>query len=221
MKETTKKKLGKWYYAIEEFWNSNEFKETNRVLAFEYATNTIYPSSDKILRPFEDCSYDKLRFVVLAKEPYFNGEANGLCFGTDSVIVPNPLEIIYRTLENQVYDGLNLDWDFSLSHWAEQGGLLINAAWTVRKKSIGSHSKLWEKTTIKLIDQVQKSNNGLVWLLWGTEEFAQYINPFNHYVINCEDPAYAAKQMKVWDNKDCFNKTNEIIYNINKEKIKW
>ena len=44
--------------------------------------------------------------------------------------------------------------DGRLLHWCDQGVLLLNTALTVRSKSPGSHTELWEEFTTELIEYI-------------------------------------------------------------------
>ena len=56
----------------------------------------------------------------------------------------------------------------SLAHWADQGVLLLNTCLTVEEGLAGSHARWgWAALTDALITQVAKSEEPVVFMLWG------------------------------------------------------
>ena len=56
-----------------------------------------------------------------------------------------------------------------LTHWAEQGVLLLNAVLTVRVHQANSHKdKGWEKFTDAIIRKVSEKVDPVVFALWGS-----------------------------------------------------
>lgn len=151
--------------------------------------------------------------------PYFNpGEANGLSFSTgEELRVPPSLRIIFKAIEDTIYNGLKLDQSSDLSRWATQGVFLLNRILTVEKGKPLSHKDIgWEVFTLKTIECLNDSNNTICYLLMG--KIAQAIEPFidkRHIIFKTEHPAASAYANRAWNHEDVFNRINAY------HKIEW
>ena len=133
---------------IEETWKrilADEFASIyfNRLAAFvkaAYAKGVVYPPGKYIFEAFNRTPFDKVKVVILGQDPYHEpNQAHGLCFSVQKgVQVPPSLVNIYKELE-QEYGTPFLNRDGDLSHWADQGVLLLNATLTVAAGNAGSH----------------------------------------------------------------------------------
>src|SRR5258705_10612394 len=91
---------------------------------------TIYPPGSLIFNAFNTTPFDKLKAVILGQDPYHGpGQAHGLSFSVQNGVPPPPSLInIFKELKNDV--GMPIPDHGSLTHWAEQGVLLLNASLT-------------------------------------------------------------------------------------------
>ena len=73
-----------WMDQLGEGWTS-KLRDTLRdpymeklmnFLSTEYAMNTVYPKRENLFKAFKDCPWDKLKVVIVCKEPYSDGNAN-------------------------------------------------------------------------------------------------------------------------------------------------
>ena len=79
-----------------------------------------------------------------------------------------------------------------LSHWAEQGVLLLNTSLSVEADQAGSHGKLgWQQVSDALIDAVNAANPGCVFLLWGkwAQSKAERIDATRHCILSAAHPS--------------------------------
>ena len=111
----------------------------------------------------------------------------------------------------------------NLTHWAEQGVLLLNAILTVRANEPASHSKIgWMNFTDAVIKKISDEKSGVVFLLWG--KFAQekqvLIDETKHFVLKAAHPSPFSVEKGFYGCKH-FSKTNEILIKEGLSPIDW
>ncbi len=223
------KLIGKeWGEAISPHLSKEEFKRLGIILKKEYDSFTVYPNKEDIFNAFLFTPYHKTKVVWIGLDPYIReNEAYGVSFGIqDSCkIIPPSLKNIYKEVETDVYNGLNLDFDYSLRSWADQGCLMLNTALTVRAGKTGSHLKIWSSFTKSVIKALNEKDF-CIYILLGrkAQEYKKYIidSPSIH-IIQTAHPAaesYYGGKAGFFGSK-IFSKTNQILINNGKEEIKW
>ena len=117
-KELLQDELSKTY-----FLSIIDFLNTERS-----AKKIIFPESKLVFNAFNKTPFDKLRVVILGQDPYHNpGQAHGLSFSVPvGAKPPRSLINIYKEIQSDLGVEMPLD-NGNLSHWAEQGILLLNA----------------------------------------------------------------------------------------------
>lgn len=158
-----------------------------------YAAGTVYPPARYIFEAFNRTPFDKVKVVVIGQDPYHNPrQAHGLCFSVQKgVPLPPSLVNIYKELEAE-YGTPFSDRDGDLSHWADQGVLLLNATLTVADGAAGSHQgKGWEAFTDAVIRRLAERREGLVYLLWGSyaQRKAAFVDRTRNLVLECAHPS--------------------------------
>lgn len=133
-----------------------------------------------------------VRVVILGQDPYHgDGEAMGLSFSVPpGVRVPPSLRNLYKELAADLGCGVPNSGD--LTHWAQQGVLLLNSVFTVERDKAGSHAKLgWQMVSDALIDAVNAQSAGCVFLLWGNwaKTKAERIDASRHLVLDAAHPS--------------------------------
>lgn len=183
--------------------------------------NTVYPNSDQVFNAYKSTPFETVRVCILGQDPYINkGEAHGLSFSTYTGKYTPSLNQLEKAIERDCYNGLNLYWNNNLERWAKQGVFLLNTVLTVDEGNSFSHANQgWETFTKKTIE-VLSERGDVVFLLWGAhaKAYGYGINSVKNKVLLAEHPVYAARQQRIWDNGDCFNKCNELIKG---DKIIW
>ena len=134
----------------------------------------------------------------------------------------NPCNIvnIYKEIKSEL--GIDPPGHGDLTHWAEQGVLLLNAILTVEAKQPASHQKIgWQTFTDAVIQCVSEKKDGVVFLLWGN--FARgkksLIDPNKHYVLEAAHPSPLAGN--AFQGCGHFAYTNEILKQQGKKEIDW
>lgn len=198
-----------------------------RYLQTQYKNEKVYPTKQDMFRAFKLTSFDETRVVILGQDPYPNHRATGLAFGNDLEMcqIPSPsLRLMQECIERDFYDGLKLDFDYSLVSWAKQGVLLLNTALTVRKGEPGSHSPYWRRFISNTLEAISNNKTGIVFLLLGgpAASFSNSINANNNFVLKYHHPAYSARRNEDW-NCPHFKEINSILENQNGKEfcIKW
>ena len=190
----------------------------------EYEKETCYPPEDKIFNALNLCPFDKVKVVIMGKDPYFNpGQAMGLSFSVpEGVQLPPSLKTLYRAL------GINLNGinqpSGNLTRWAEQGVLLLNTALTVRKGKSNSHRKyMWWRFTDAVIKALDAEREHIVFMLWGriAQRKERFIGTDNgrHMVLKAVHPA--ARRYGGWDGKEHFTCCNNYLNEHGIATIDW
>lgn len=201
--------------------NGPAFTKPISFLSEEYETKkNIIPAQKDVFKAFNMVDPTNLKVVIVGMDPYptLDGAATGYAFAnpvTKPTLSPS-LRLIRNRIEQDLYNGLLLDFDPTLSHWAEQGVLAINAAFTVLAKKPGSHQELWKPFTTALLRDLNSAFEGLYFCFWGkvAQEFAPLINPDKHTKLFAYHPAYATYRGVAWE-CDHFIEINKKL------SIKW
>src|SRR6267154_1286563 len=124
-----------WKEALKSELTKSYFLEIVTFLKTEKAAGkTIYPPGPLIFNAFNQTPFDKVKVVILGQDPYHGpGQAHGLCFSVrPGVDIPPSLQNIFIELKNDL--GIEPPNHGHLTHWAEQGVLLLNATLSVEAR---------------------------------------------------------------------------------------
>ena len=217
-----------WYNVLEEYLDTKDFSNLTLELFKERRNYTVYPEkgSDLLFKAFRTTPLSKVKVVILGQDPYHDGSYDGFAFSNREKIRLSPsLVNIFKEVESDVFDGLNLNPDPSLERWAKQGVLLINTAHTVRKGEPGSHIHLWNMFTGRVIHALTNNNKPLVWMLWGSKAKrvadAEYLKKYKtNHVLTAAHPSPYSAHAGFFGCKH-FTKANEFLLNNNIESITW
>ena len=128
------------------------------------------PAGENILRAFTR-PLAEVRVLILGQDPYPTpGNAVGLSFSVAPEVRPLPgsLVNIYRELKADL--GIEPAPHGDLTHWFEQGVLLLNRVLTVRPGAPASHrGKGWEEVTACAVEALAARGGPLVAILWGRD----------------------------------------------------
>lgn len=233
---TLEEHFGSWYELLSEYLLSDEFKSLGTLInqrRNSFNVN-VYPSKDDVFKAFRLCDYNKLKVVILSQDPYYtDGMANGLAFAVNNQLgkIPPSLKNIHKEVESDVYDGLQLDFDYSLESWAKQGVLLINTALTVEENNPGCHVKYWKNFINFLFTRLAEDKVGIVYICWGNHA-RKFIPIFNkhktNFVLQSAHPSPLSAHNGFFGSKP-FSFTNDILSEVAKGidedpikyRIKW
>lgn len=192
MSEKAKIPANDWAPFFKEECHKPYFSQLNKMIGDEYARYTVYPPIDKVFNAFTQTPYSKVKAVILGQDPYHEpGQAMGMCFSVpDGVELPPSLVNIYQELSDDL--GIAPSKSGDLTSWAKQGVLLLNATLTVRRGVANSHSRYgWQTFTDAVISYVDKKEEPVVYLLWGS--FAQskiaLLHNKEHLILKAPHPS--------------------------------
>jgi len=155
---------------------------------------TIYPAQENWYAALEHTDFDTVKVVIIGQDPYHGpNQAHGLSFSVPvGEKIPPSLRNIYKELETDPELDFNVPEHGCLTHWADQGVLLLNAILTVEAGQPGSHQKRgWEQFTGAIIAQLNAHREHLVFMLWGkyAQEKGSGIDLNRHYVLQTTHPS--------------------------------
>lgn len=218
MKEETKLKLVDWYDELgESFWNSVGFNKIIQFISKEYSVYPCYPEPKNIFNAFYATPFKDIKGIFLGQDVYPGGEGTGICFGIDenkTRYVPPSLNKIYKAIEKECYNGMLIEFDYSMEKYAKMGLLMLNSCLTIRKGLPGSHNYIWFDFMKILLTAITCKKEGLLIFLIGrsAQDLQQYISKeSNHKIYLLEHPAYSARQNRDWDSKGVFKETSSVI----------
>jgi uracil-DNA glycosylase len=213
-----------WKKALSDLFDKPYFSQITEHLKAEKALKrTIYPSGPLIFNAFSLTPYDKIKVVILGQDPYHNPhQAMGLSFSVpDGIKLPPSLVNIFKELHKDI--GMPIPSAGNLTHWAEQGVLLLNAVLTVRANEPASHAKIgWTKFTDDIILLLSLKKTGLVFILWGNfaQEKIKLIDGAKHKILKAAHPSPFSAYNGFFGCKH-FSATNEYLVKNNQDPIDW
>jgi len=174
------------------------------------------PPLKHVFSAFENCPVKDLKIVIIGQDPYpYLNVADGMAFSCSITSKPQPsLKFIFEEIDRTIYpDEINKSHDPNLTRWANQGVLLLNSALTCEIDKVGSHYSIWKDFIAYLIDMLNFTDSGLIFILMGKQaQELESIIGSNHYILKVSHPASAAHNGTYkWDSKEVFKKANEII----------
>jgi uracil-DNA glycosylase len=181
-----------WREVLQTEFDKPYFELLTDFVRHAYRTTQCFPPAGQIFRAFDLCPFDKVRVVIIGQDPYHDvNQAHGLCFSVqDGISVPPSLVNIYKELNRDL--GKPIPTSGNLTHWAEQGVLLLNATLTVEAHKAGSHQgKGWEELTDAAIMALNEKREKIVFMLWGSyaQRKGKYIDRRKHFVLEAVHPS--------------------------------
>ena len=181
-----------WRQVLQPEFDKPYFELLTDFVRQAYRTTQCFPPAGQIFHAFDLCPFDKVRVVIIGQDPYHDvNQAHGLCFSVqDGVRIPPSLENIYKELHRDL--GKPIPTSGNLTHWAEQGVLLLNATLTVEAHRAGSHQgKGWEELTDAAILALNNQRENIVFMLWGSyaQRKGQFIDRRRHLVLTAVHPS--------------------------------
>lgn len=188
-----------------------------------YQEDIIFPERKNIFAALKYTPYENVKVVILGQDPYHGlGEAHGMAFSVcPGIKTPPSLQNIYKELNTEM--GCYIPNNGYLMKWSRQGVLLLNSVLTVKKDTPASHrGKGWEIFTDKIIEEINKKQEPVVFMLWGN--FARskkglITNP-KHLILEAPHPSpFSARSGFFGCNH--FIKANNFLKENNIEPIDW
>ena len=213
----------KWENVLQDEFVKNYMQNLKKFLIKEKVNYTIYPNGNDIFNAFNSTPFNNVKVVILGQDPYHGeGQANGLSFSvSDGIRTPPSLVNIFKEMDRDL--GIKNHGKGDLTHWTNQGVLLLNATLTVRKDEAGSHqNRGWEEFTDKVISTISELKEGVIFLLWG--KFAQnkqkLIDKNKHHILISSHPS-PLSAYRGFLGCGHFSECNRILKIENMEEINW
>ncbi|HET6431905.1 uracil-DNA glycosylase [Dyella sp.] len=183
----------------------------------------IFPPGPEIFTAFNRTPFEAVRVVVLGQDPYHGaGQAHGLCFSVrPGVRVPPSLDNIFKEISRDL--GLPRPDHGCLAPWADRGVLLLNAVLTVEQGLAGSHQgKGWEGFTDAAIEALNREQEGIVFLLWGSyaQRKGRLIDGSRHHVLTAVHPSPLSAH-RGFIGCGHFSATNDLLVGRGLPPIDW
>ena len=124
------------------------------------------PGADRVFAALALTPPKAARVVILGQDPYPTpGHANGLAFSvTADTALPRSLRNIYAEMQTDIGAAPR---NGDLSHWAQQGVLLLNTSLSVLPGQAGIHAKWgWDRLARQAVARAQ-AERPLAFILWG------------------------------------------------------
>lgn len=215
-----------WRSLVGDCFAAPYFSSLKRTLVEELQSGAqIYPPKQNWFEAFDRTDPSDVRVVIIGQDPYHGpGQAHGLAF---SVLSGTPIPPSLRNIITEIECDLGLKWPIerggNLSHWADQGVLLLNSILTVRNGCPGSHRNLgWEQFTDAVISRISLSQLHIVFMLWGS--FAQskrtLIDQEKHLILEAPHPS-PLSAYRGWFGSGHFSRANAYLKNRGKGVIEW
>ena len=184
---------------------------------------TIFPPGNLIFNAFNTTPFNQVKVVLLGQDPYHGpGQAHGLSFSVQKGVAPPPsLVNIFKELQKDT--GVPIPGHGNLTHWAEQGLLLLNASLTVRANEPMSHARIgWADFTNAVIEKISAKKEHVVFLLWGkfAQEKQSLIDETKHLVLKAAHPSPFSADKGFFGCRH-FSKTNEYLVRNGIDPIDW
>jgi uracil-DNA glycosylase len=213
-----------WRAALAEEFSKSYFISLKNFVRLAYQTSEVYPSARLIFNALNSCPLSQVRIVILGQDPYHGvGQAHGLSFSVPEGI-PHPPSLIniFKELETDI--GKVYPKNGSLSSWASQGVLMLNATLTVESGLAGSHqNKGWEQFTDAIIETISTQCNDIVFLLWGNyaKQKGKRIDRDRHLVLTSGHPSPLSANRGLWFGNRHFSKANNYLTSKGKSPVDW
>ncbi|MCP4691974.1 MAG: uracil-DNA glycosylase [Desulfobacterales bacterium] len=212
-----------WRKILEDDFHAPYMADLEEFLAEEFKKHTIYPPIHDIFNAFKYTPFHQVKVVVLGQDPYHGpGQAHGLCFSVQKgTPAPPSLVNIFKEIHDDL--GAPIPDNGCLEPWARQGVFLLNTALTVRARQAHSHArKGWETFTDRVIDELNRKRDNLVFLLWGgpAGKKADQIDDARHLILKAPHPS-PLSAYRGFPGCRHFSRTNAYLKEKGIEPIHW
>ncbi len=212
-----------WQAALADQWHCEYMQQLQAFLQQQARQQPIYPPAEERFNALNLTPLARVRVVILGQDPYHGpGQAHGLSFSVKAgVKIPPSLLNIYKELHQDV--GFQPVDHGCLSHWAEQGVLLLNSVLTVQHAAPNSHQgKGWERFTDRIIQLLNDQREGIVFMLWGSyaQKKGAAIDARRHAVLRAPHPSPLSAYRGFFGSGH-FSKANAYLQRRGERGIDW
>lgn len=184
----------------------------------------IFPFPSNVFRAFRYFEPSETKLVLLGQDPYIRYElideeyvlpqAMGLSFSVPKKMrkIPPSLKNIFKELKNN-YPDFEIPNHGDISRWARKEKiLLLNSALTVIEGNSGSHLKIWQEFTDKVIKFISDNCNNVIFLLLGNFSIkkSNLIDSKKHHIVTAVHPS-PLSATRGFFNSNVFKKVNDKL----------
>lgn len=194
----------------------------------------IFPFPKNVFRAFKYFEPQETKLVLLGQDPYIRYEiidqdqdlilpqAMGLSFSVPKKIkkIPPSLQNIYKEIKNS-YPDFEIPNHGDISRWArKEKVLLLNSALTVIEGNSGSHLKIWQEFTDKVIKFISDNCDNVIFLLLGNFSIkkSNLIDSNKHHIITAVHPSPLSANRGFF-NSNVFEKVNKKLLLSKRKKV--
>lgn len=197
--------------------------ELNAFLVEEKKNYTIFPHENNLFNAFNSTPFKNVKVVILGQDPYHGaGQAHGLSFSVQKgVALPPSLQNIFKELVSDI--GCSFPKSGDLTHWAQEGVLLLNTLLSVRSGEPFSHKERgWERFTDQVIRILSERREHIVFILWGAPagKKGSLIDERKHLILKAPHPSPLSSYRGFFGSKP-FSQTNEYLSVQGISPIQW
>ena len=212
-----------WNEILAEEMQKDYYQELQAFVQKRRAEVRVFPDEKNVFNALELTPFESVKVVILGQDPYHGfGQAHGLSFSVQKGIpLPPSLKNIYKELQEDIGGGLPTEGD--LSHWAQQGVLLLNTVLTVEEGNANSHKGIgWERLTNRLIESLNELKHPVIFILWGkpAQDKEKLITNPNHVILKAPHPSPLSAYRGFFGSKP-FSRVNDILIQQGQTPIRW
>lgn len=212
-----------WNEILAEEMQKDYYQELQAFVQKRRAEVRVFPDEKNVFNALELTPFESVKVVILGQDPYHGfGQAHGLSFSVQKGIpLPPSLKNIYKELQEDI--GGELPTEGDLSHWAQQGVLLLNTVLTVEEGNANSHKgKGWERLTNQLIESLNELKHPVIFILWGkpAQDKEKLIINSNHVILKAPHPSPLSAYRGFFGSKP-FSRVNDILIQQGQSPIRW
>ena len=213
-----------WFDVLPQGWMEGPVaKKLDQFLHQEQQKHTVYPSNQDRWNALIHTPFSDVRVVIVGQDPYHGpGQAHGLSFSVpQGQPLPPSLRNIFQELHTDVGGTIPAHGD--LTHWAQQGVLLLNTSLSVRAHEAGSHQgQGWEELTDALLQAISQHHEHVVFVLWGShaQKKKHLIDPKKHLLLTCVHPSPLSAYRGFFGSRP-FSQINHWLLKHNLNPIEW
>ncbi len=213
-----------WSEALKDIKQSDAFQHATHFVKNERNSGkVIYPPVEQVFNAFKHTEFADVKVVILGQDPYHGaGQANGLAFSVNrDVAIPPSLKNIYKEIASDI--GAMPPKHGDLTHWADQGVLLLNTVLTVEASRAHSHrNQGWEVFTDAVITSLNQAEQHIVFLLWGApaQKKAMLVDATKHTILKAPHPSPLSAYRGFFGCRH-FSRANEALVAHGQTPIIW
>lgn len=212
-----------WNEILAEEMQKDYYQELQAFVQKRRAEVRVFPEEQNVFNALELTPFESVKVVILGQDPYHGfGQAHGLSFSVQKGIpLPPSLRNIYKELQEDIEGEIPTEGD--LSHWAQQGVLLLNTVLTVEEGNANSHKGMgWEKLTNRLIESLNELKHPVIFILWGkpAQDKEKLITNSNHVILKAPHPSPLSAYRGFFGSKP-FSRVNDILMQQGQTPICW